>query len=134
MFTQCFLGMFADVGFLKFLLNTDASLLFLIVWIIVVFLWIKCKTWKYKKEVHGIWVKICSSPLPPTPSFDSCGLRGMILFINLNDILVSERAALWMANNKIKAFNLFSPPVYLLYFVSAAMFPEITQSNQPAYT
>lgn len=63
--------MFAAVGFLKVLPNTDALFLFPIVWIIVVFLWIKSKTWKYEKEVYGIWVMICSSPLPPTPDSES---------------------------------------------------------------
>ena len=71
---------------------------------------------------------------PQLPILIHCGLRGMTLSINLNYILVSERAAVWMANNKTKAFNLCGPPVYLLHFVSGAMCAEIIQSKQPGYT
>ena len=67
---------------------------------------------------------------PPAPApaiLIHCGSGGMTLSINLNDILVSERAILRMTNNKIKAFNPFSPHVYLGLFILEAMRADSTQ-------
>ena len=57
----------------------------------------------------------------PAPISICCGLGGTTLSVNLNDILVSERAILWRVNDETKVFHLFSPSVCLGHFIVEAV-------------